>query len=60
VFRWRDAEQALKRRLRRWPRWTACSIDPDLLLDDERTPARYRANLVEVFTRRAVAALAVR
>ena len=59
VFRWQDAEQALA---------ADCSvaalagvaIDPDLLLDDERTPARYRANLVEVFTRRAVAALAAR
>jgi carbon-monoxide dehydrogenase medium subunit len=59
VFRWREAEQALS---------AGCDvaaldglhIDPDLLLDDERTPARYRANLVEVYTRRAVAALAVR
>lgn len=57
VFRWDDAERALA---------AGCTvaalaglhIDPDLLLDDERTPARYRANLVDVFTRRAVAALA--
>jgi len=56
VFRWREAEQALA---------ADCSVaalaglelDPDLMLDDERTPARYRANLVKVFTRRAVEAL---
>ena len=56
VFRWPEAELALQR---------DCSVaalqglflDPGLVLDDEFTPARYRANLVEVFTRRAVAAL---
>jgi carbon-monoxide dehydrogenase medium subunit len=56
VFRWQEAEQALQ---------ADCSVaalaglalDRSLVLDDEQTPARYRANLVEVFTRRAVAAL---
>ncbi|HEY4318571.1 MAG TPA: xanthine dehydrogenase family protein subunit M [Herbaspirillum sp.] len=56
VFRWTQAEQALQ---------DDCSVaaldglllDRSLVLDDEQTPARYRANLVEVFTRRAVAAL---
>lgn len=56
VFRWPEAEDALA---------ADCSLaaldglklDPGLMLDDERTPARYRANLVEVFTRRAVAAM---
>jgi carbon-monoxide dehydrogenase medium subunit len=33
------------------------AMDPGRMLDDERIPARYRANLVEVFTRRAVAAM---
>lgn len=57
VFRWSDAEQVLG---------ADCSvaaldglkIDPDLLLDDERTSSRYRAHLVETFTRRTVATLA--
>jgi carbon-monoxide dehydrogenase medium subunit len=56
VFRWKEAEQALQ---------IDCSVaalaglklDQSLVLDDDQTPARYRANLVEVFTRRAVAAL---
>jgi len=56
VFRWHEAERALAR---------DCSVDalagvamdPGRMLDDERIPARYRANLVEVFTRRAVAAM---
>jgi CO/xanthine dehydrogenase FAD-binding subunit len=33
-------------------------MDPAQLLDDVHAPQRYRANLVEVYTRRAVAALA--
>jgi carbon-monoxide dehydrogenase medium subunit len=57
VFRWSEAEQALRRN---------CSvavleglvIDKSSLLDDVHAPAPYRANLVQVFTRRAVAALA--
>lgn len=56
VFRWREAERALEADC-----GTAAldglAIDPGLMLDDERVPARYRANLVEVFTRRAVAAM---
>jgi carbon-monoxide dehydrogenase medium subunit len=56
VFRWREAEAALQR---------DCSVaaldgvamDPAELLDDAHAPAPYRANLVQVFTRRAVAAL---
>jgi hypothetical protein len=32
-------------------------MDPAELLDDVHSPAAYRANLVDVYTRRAVAAL---
>jgi carbon-monoxide dehydrogenase medium subunit len=56
VFRWREAEAALHGN---------CSVaaldgvlmDPAEMLDDVNAPAPYRANLVEVFTRRAVAAM---
>lgn len=56
VFRWHEAEEALQR---------DCSVaalaglrmEPSLLLDDIHAPAPYRSNLVEVFTRRAVAML---
>ncbi|MFZ6645878.1 FAD binding domain-containing protein [Undibacterium sp. TJN25] len=57
VFRWGDAEQALTADCTE-ASLAKLKIDPDLLLDDERTPARYRAHLVQTFTRRAVAALA--
>ncbi|MDB5729822.1 MAG: Carbon monoxide dehydrogenase [Noviherbaspirillum sp.] len=57
VFRWSEAEERLGR---------SCTVealddlrmDPAQLLDDVHAPQRYRANLVEVYTRRAVAALA--
>jgi carbon-monoxide dehydrogenase medium subunit len=56
VFRWKQAEAALQR---------DCSVaaldglkmDDAELLEDVHASAAYRANLVEVFTRRAVAAL---
>jgi carbon-monoxide dehydrogenase medium subunit len=57
VFRWREAEQALAADCST-ASLAGLTIDPDLLLDDVQTPARYRANLVQVFTRRAVDALA--
>lgn len=57
VFRWHQAEQALQQ---------DCSpgaliglhIDPDNMLDEPQAPAAWRANLVEVMTRRALADLA--
>jgi carbon-monoxide dehydrogenase medium subunit len=56
VFRWPEAEQALQKDCS-VAALAGLSLDQSLVLDDEQTPARYRANLVEVFTRRAVAAL---
>jgi carbon-monoxide dehydrogenase medium subunit len=56
VFRWREAEAALQ--------GNCCVaaldgvlMDPAAMLDDVNWPAPYRANLVEVMTRRAVAAM---
>ena len=56
VFRWREAEHKLS------GRWhmdalEAVRMDPSNLLDEAAIPQRYRANLVEVTTRRALAAL---
>lgn len=56
VFRWHEAEQALQQ---------GCSVDalqglhigPENMLDDVQTPASWRANLVQVMTRRAIARL---
>jgi carbon-monoxide dehydrogenase medium subunit len=56
VYRWSDAEDVLGRDCS-VAALAAIAADPGLMLDDERIPARYRANLVEVFTRRAVAAM---
>jgi aerobic carbon-monoxide dehydrogenase medium subunit len=56
VFRWREAEDVLARGGDA-AALAALKLDPGRVLDDERSPARYRANLVEVFTRRAVAGL---
>lgn len=56
VFRWHEAEAALARDCGAQA-LAGVAMDPGRMLDDERIPARYRANLVEVFTRRAVAAM---
>jgi carbon-monoxide dehydrogenase medium subunit len=56
VFRWTEAELALSADCSA-AALTGLKLAPDLMLGDERTPARYRANLVDVFTRRAVEAL---
>ena len=56
VFRWHEAEQALARDCA-VDALAGVAMDPGRMLDDERIPARYRASLVEVFTRRAVAAM---
>jgi carbon-monoxide dehydrogenase medium subunit len=56
VFRWRDAEAALQRECS-VAALDAVAIDPAEMLDDMHAPAPYRANLVGVYTRRAVAAL---
>ena len=56
VFRWEEAEQALQKDCS-VAALAGLTLDQELVLDDEQTPARYRANLVEVFTRRAVGAL---
>ncbi|MBZ2209172.1 FAD binding domain-containing protein [Massilia soli] len=56
AFRWHDAEQALAEDFSD-AALAGLSIDPDLMLDDATAPARYRANLVKVFTRRALAAV---
>jgi carbon-monoxide dehydrogenase medium subunit len=53
VFRWTEAEDALRddfssAALQR------LEIDPGMLLDDIHAPARYRANLVQVYARRAL------
>jgi carbon-monoxide dehydrogenase medium subunit len=56
VFRWPEAEQALQQDCS-VAALAGLTLDHSLVLDDELTPARYRANLVEVFTRRAVAAM---
>lgn len=53
VFRWTEAEEALKNDCS-IAALTGLVLNRELVLDDEQTPARYRANLVEVFTRRAV------
>lgn len=55
AFRWLDAEQALNEEFS-VAALAGLSIDPELMLDDLTAPANYRANLVQVFTRRAVAA----
>jgi carbon-monoxide dehydrogenase medium subunit len=56
VFRWNEAEQALQQRCDE-SALDGLHIDPSELLDDVHTSARYRANLIEVYARRAVAAL---
>jgi carbon-monoxide dehydrogenase medium subunit len=58
VFRWREAEQVLERDFSS-AALAGLRVDPGLMQGDERVPARYRANLVEVFTRRAVDAMTV-
>lgn len=55
AFRWLDAEQALSEEFSVGA-LDSLSVDPELMLDDAGAPADYRANLVRVFTRRAVAA----
>jgi carbon-monoxide dehydrogenase medium subunit len=54
VFRWRQAEQALAADFS-VAALAGLQVDPSLLLDDAAAPADYRANLVAVFARRAVA-----
>ncbi|HEY4316780.1 MAG TPA: xanthine dehydrogenase family protein subunit M [Herbaspirillum sp.] len=56
VFRWHEAEEALQRRCEERA-LDGLEIDPSELLDDVHTSARYRANLIGVYARRAVAAL---
>jgi carbon-monoxide dehydrogenase medium subunit len=56
VFRWTEAEEALQRNCIE-SALDGLAIDPSDLLDDVHTSARYRANLIEIYTRRAVAAL---
>jgi carbon-monoxide dehydrogenase medium subunit len=56
AFRWTAAEQALEQDFSAGA-LDALALDPSDLLDDVHAPAPYRANLVQVFTRRAVAAL---
>jgi carbon-monoxide dehydrogenase medium subunit len=58
VFRWREAEEAL-RHVDQAGALAALRIDPGLLFDEARLPAAYRASLVEVTARRAVASLAL-
>ncbi len=56
VFRWEGAEQALSARFS-VDALAALAPDPDTLNSDMHAPAEYRANLVQVMARRAVAAL---
>jgi carbon-monoxide dehydrogenase medium subunit len=56
VFRWREAEQELESAFS-ITALEGLEIDPAMMLDDIHAPAAYRANLVKVFTRRAVAEL---
>lgn len=55
AFRWTGAEQALEEEFC-VAALSGLSVDPEQMLDDATAPANYRANLVRVFTRRAVAA----
>jgi carbon-monoxide dehydrogenase medium subunit len=57
VFRWREAEERLSRSLT-GDALKDLRMDPAQLLDDVHAPQRYRANLVQIYTRRAAAALA--
>ena len=56
VFRWHQAEQALQQDCSPGA-LSGLHIDPDKLLDEPQAPAAWRANLVEVMTRRALAGL---
>jgi carbon-monoxide dehydrogenase medium subunit len=56
VFRWRQAEAALQRNCS-VAALNGLAMETDDLVDDVHASAAYRANLIEVFTRRAVAAL---
>lgn len=56
VFRWIEAEQALQRKCDE-SALDGLVIDETELLDDVHTTARYRANLIAVYARRAVASL---
>jgi carbon-monoxide dehydrogenase medium subunit len=54
VFRWHEAEERLARDFS-VTSLAGVRADPSGLLDDVHAPQRYRANLVEVYTRRLVA-----
>jgi aerobic carbon-monoxide dehydrogenase medium subunit len=56
VMRWHEAEHRLSRQ---WhmDALAGLRMDPSELLDEVSTPRRYRANLVEVMTRRALSAM---
>jgi len=54
VFRWTEAEEALARSFS-VASLTDAHLDDSMMLDDIHAPAPYRANLVKVYTRRAVA-----
>ena len=56
VFRWKEAEAALGGRFE-VAALDGLQLDTARVSDDEQVSAAYRANLVEAFTRRAVAAL---
>jgi carbon-monoxide dehydrogenase medium subunit len=57
VFRWSEAEERLGRSFS-VEALKDLRMDPAELLDDVHAPQRYRANLVEIYTRRAVSAIA--
>ncbi|RXZ31122.1 xanthine dehydrogenase family protein subunit M [Oxalobacteraceae bacterium CAVE-383] len=56
VYRWREAEAALQKHCDE-SALDGLNVDADELLDDVHTSARYRANLIGVYARQAVAAL---
>jgi carbon-monoxide dehydrogenase medium subunit len=56
VFRWTEAEERLAEQCT-VEALAGLRIDPANLLEDAYAPRPYRANLVEVYTRRAVAAM---
>lgn len=57
VYRWSEAEEALANNFS-VDALAGLRVDPAEMLEDIHAPAAYRANLVQVLTRRAVASLA--